>query len=266
MKVSIVIPNYNTGKYLGKCLESIFSQGYNDFEVIVVDGYSNDESEKVLTRYEHKWPGKFRWVLRDRRGEVDAINYGMGLTTGDIVAFLDADDTYEKDCFKWVARTFSDFPDVSWLYSKAKIIDSNDKEARRLISRAKEVLQSRYSYNSLLCVDYIVQPTVFMRKSLWEQAVLNNPAYKYSFDYECWLRLGHAGHKPAFIDRHLANWRAHSESISVQEYKAEARQALEIARRYSKANGKGWLLPIQWLVYVCTVGLYWLMSKSVEER
>jgi glycosyltransferase involved in cell wall biosynthesis len=255
MKISVIIPNYNSGKYLGKCLDSVFRQTYQDFEVIVADGHSTDNSAEILKRFQ-KLRKNLKVVYRVSKGTSDNINAGMKLATGDVVGYLCADDAYEPNCLETVAEYFRK-PEVQWAYGKSKIIDGEGREIRRLITKAKEIFQKRYSYVALQCVDFIVQLTVFLRRQFYQQVGEYNVDLKYGMDYDYCLRAGRVS-KPVFIDEYLANWRAHSESTSEKEHVAEAKQAFEIQKRYSK----WWLRSIQRKVRLLTILLYWVMSKS----
>jgi glycosyltransferase involved in cell wall biosynthesis len=254
MKISVIIPNYNSGKFLGKCLDSVFNQTYRDFEVIVADGHSTDNSAEILKRYQ-KLHKNLKVVFRESRGTSDNINAGMKLAIGDIVGYLCADDAYEPNCLETVAGYFRK-PEVQWAYGKSRIIDGEGKEIRRLVTKAKEIFQKRYSYTALQCVDFIVQLTVFMRRGFYQQVGEYNVDLKYGMDYEYCLRAGKKS-KPVFIDAYLAKWRAHDESTSEKEHVAEALQALMIQRQYS-----GWWLRLaQWKVCFWTILLYWVIGK-----
>lgn len=255
MKISVIIPNYNSGKYLEKCLDSIFRQSYRNFEVIVVDGYSIDNSIEILKRYE-KQHRNLHLLFTRTQGESSHINVGMEKADGDIVAYLCADDTYEPTCLEMVVQYFINSK-TQWVYGKSKIINGDDKEVRHLVTMAKEFFQKRYSYTALQCVDFIVQLTVFMRREFYQQIGEYNIKLKYGMDYDYCLRAGKKD-TPVFIDSYLANWRAHSESTSEKEHQAEALQALRIQRRYSRWQFR----PIQWIVYSLTVLLYWAMSRK----
>jgi len=254
MKISVIIPNYNSGKYLAQCLDSVFSQSYKNFEVIVADGHSTDSSPQILKRYQ-KLHKNLKVVYRESKGISDNINAGMKLATGDIVGYLCADDIYEPQCLEMVAECFKN-PKVQWVYGKSKIIDSEGKEERSLVTKGKEIFQKRYSYTSLQCVDFIVQLTVFSRKQFHQKVGEYDVGLKFGMDYDYCLRAGKVS-KPIFIGWYLANWRAHSESTSEKEHVAEAKQAFNIQRRYSK----WYFRPIQYCVYALTVLLYWIMSK-----
>lgn len=243
--ISIVIPTYNSEKYLDRCLQSIFSQSYKDFEVIVVDAFSADKTRIILSNYNVKL------VLRKPQGEPDAINFGMSLATGDVVAYIDADDTYNKDCFATVIKAFKN-PYTQWLYSAGRIIDSNGNECRSIITTIKKLFWSRYNYNTYILFNYIVQPTVFMRKVFYDYVIKGfDTSLKYVFDYDCYIRAGKYS-IPTFINYPLANWRAHSNSVTAQAPIETAKQAFEVQKKYSSFIFR----PIQYISYIANILLY----------
>jgi glycosyltransferase involved in cell wall biosynthesis len=228
--ISIVIPNLNTSKHLKSTLESIMYQEGAEYELIVVDSHSDDGSSMILDDYVHRFRGKMRLELMEREGQVAAINYGMSLAKGDILAFINADDSYERGCFKTVEQTLKN--GVEWLYGKGHVIDKEGLYTRGVVTAFKEIWQPHYNYRILTWFDYISQPTVFWKRSLWERIGEFNPKYKYVFDYEWWLRAGKFG-EPVFVDRYLANWRAHVDSLSVANTDKQIRQALEVSKPYA---------------------------------
>lgn len=249
--ISIIIPTLNAEKFLRPCLDSIFNQSYKDFEVIVVDGYSKDKTYDILKEYRQRFYRRLHMVFVRPQGQSDAINKGMDMAVGDIVTYICADDTYEPDCFSVVQSVFESQHKTNWLYGKAKIIDLNGSETRNIVTKAKELLQPRYSYHALKCVDFIVQPAVFMRAGFYQKIGKFDTNLKYVMDYDYWLRAGKA-YTPMFVNYYLANWRAHSESLSVRQYSEEAKQAFEVQKKYSS-----WIFkPFQWLVYMGTKIIY----------
>lgn len=95
--VSVIIPLYNKGKYVGRALDSVFSQTFEDFEVVVVDDGSEDEGPDIVRRYKDK---RLRLIQQDNAGPGAARNRGIRETTGHYVAFLDADDEWLPDFLK----------------------------------------------------------------------------------------------------------------------------------------------------------------------
>ncbi len=204
LKISVVIPSYNMGRFIGETIESILNQDYPDIECIVMDGGSTDGTIDILKKYE----GKIIWKSEKDRGQSDAINKGLKLASGDIVAYLDADDLYEKVCFQRVADFFRGSPDVKWAYGKCRIIDERGMEIRQFMTRFKNIWLRQYSYNKLLIADFISQPSVFWHKELSDEIGFFEVEEHHVMDYEYWLRAG-AKYSPGFIPYYLARYRVH---------------------------------------------------------
>lgn len=253
LKISIVIPTKNSERFLKQTLDSIVAQEYHNYEVVVIDGYSTDRTKDIVLQYP-----KTIFLRVAPAGEPDAINKGIGVTDGDIVAYIDSDDIYQPWCFHAVNEVFSrDFIRM-WLYGKGNIINENGQEIRRIVTVAKEFMQRRYSPSALACVDFIVQPSVFMRRELYDRIGQLRTDLKYSFEYDYWLRIAAAGYEPAFINRYLSSWRVHPGSISIQGYLEETDQARQIQRRY----GRRALWPVQDMIYYGTRALYRVMNGN----
>lgn len=95
MKFSIVVPVYNVEKYIDKCLKSLESQSYSNFEVIIVNDGSPDNSQKIIDKYVEK-DGRFKCYIKKNGGLSDARNYGLKHITGDYLLFVDSDDYLDK--------------------------------------------------------------------------------------------------------------------------------------------------------------------------
>ena len=93
-KISLVIPVYNTEKYLEQCLDSVLAQTFTDFEVICVDDGSTDKSIKILSEYQKK-DSRIKVVFEAHKGVGNARNVGLKMATGDFIQFLDSDDFFE---------------------------------------------------------------------------------------------------------------------------------------------------------------------------
>src|SRR5208337_241637 len=95
MKVSIVVPTLNQGKYLTECLESIYTQTYRDMEVIIQDSLSNDGTEAVRNKYTQMDP-RFRYCREEDSGQSDAINRGLAKSSGELCTWICSDDRYNN--------------------------------------------------------------------------------------------------------------------------------------------------------------------------
>jgi len=180
-RISVVTPSLNQADYLEHTLRSVLDQGYANLEYVVVDGGSTDGSVEILERYAERlaW-----WVSEPDSGHADAINKGFAHTSGEIMAWLNSDDTYLPWTFEVVAEIFSAFPDVEWITGTGSSWD------RR--GRLTGTTPYRKNVHDYLFGDYawIQQESVFWRRSLWERAGGGlNPAYRLAVDGELWSRF-----------------------------------------------------------------------------
>src|SRR5665213_2075693 len=120
--LAVVTPSYNTGRYIGPAIESVLAQDY-PHEYIVMDGGSTDQTVEVLKGF----GDRLKWVSQKDGGQSDAINQGFARTPGDILGWLNSDDTYEPGAFGAVAEFFAANPDVGLVYGDANYIDAAGK-------------------------------------------------------------------------------------------------------------------------------------------
>ena len=102
MLVSVVIPSFNNGAYVGQAVESVLSQGYEDLEIIVVDDGSTDNTREVLTAYQDS----VSYIYQDNSGAPVARNTGISAAKGEYIAFLDSDDTWEPGSLSTRMKVF----------------------------------------------------------------------------------------------------------------------------------------------------------------
>lgn len=99
--VSIITPSYNKGEFIEETIQSVLSQTYHNIEYIIIDGKSTDNTEQILKKY----PG-INWISEPDKGQTDAINKGMRRAKGEILAYLNADDTYLPDTVETIVNVF----------------------------------------------------------------------------------------------------------------------------------------------------------------
>ena len=127
--------------------------------------------------------------LRRDEGQADAINKGLELATGDIVAWLAADDAYAPGALASVAETFASNPHARWLIGRYEVIDESDQVIRPAVARYKERSLRRYSYRALLRENFISQPAVFWRRSFGQDVGALDESLHWTMDYDLWLRM-----------------------------------------------------------------------------
>lgn len=104
-KVSIIVPVYNTEKYLHKCLDSLVNQTLEDIEIVIVNDGSKDSSPEIVKEYMDKYPGKFLYASQENSGQAVARNKALDMCTGDYIGFLDSDDFVHLDMFERMYNT-----------------------------------------------------------------------------------------------------------------------------------------------------------------
>lgn len=126
--VSILINNYNYGRFLSDAIESALGQTYPRTEVVVVDDGSTDNSREVIARYEDRVVS----VLKENGGQASAFNAGFAASRGDVVCFLDADDVFLPEKAAQVAAVLAERPDTGWCFHRVRQVDLYSGETLRL--------------------------------------------------------------------------------------------------------------------------------------
>lgn len=246
MKFSIVIPSYNQGDFIGKTLESIFTQKGDFFiECLVFDGGSTDKTVEIIKGYELRIKNNefknlnkgitFYWQSEKDRGQSDAINKGLKKSTGDILAYLNSDDTYVDGAFEEVSDAFAKSSKKKWLTGYCNIVDQNDKPIRSAIAKYKNFWLRNYSYNKLLVINFVSQPATFWKKEIMEDDSFLDENLSYTMDYDFWLRLG-KNSDPIIVEKSLANFRIHGQSKGETAFFKQFKQDKETADKYCKNN------------------------------
>jgi glycosyltransferase involved in cell wall biosynthesis len=254
VKLTIVTPSYNQAPYIERTIASVLDQGYPDLEYIVMDGGSTDGTLEILKKYS----GQLIWRSEKDGGQSDAINKGLRMASGDVVAFLNSDDTYEAGALRTVEAYFVENPDMQWAYGKCRIIDERDREIRRPITWYKNLLLRTYSYKKLLAENFISQPATFWRRQLHDDLGYLNEDEHYVMDYEFWLRLGQR-YPAGVIADYLANFRMYDASKSGSLSNPQFSDELRIAQRFS--NGARLPILLHRVNYHKIVWTYGLMAK-----
>jgi glycosyltransferase involved in cell wall biosynthesis len=228
-KISIITPSLNQGRFIEQTITSVLDQDYPNLEYLILDGGSTDETIDIIKKYENR----LQWVSEKDKGQTDAINRGMNKATGDIIAYLNSDDMYEKNTLWKVADYFNSSPSTMWLSGKCRIIDENNQEIRRGATLYKNFFLRYYSFNILLITNFLCQPSTFWRKEVIRDCGLIDMTYTNAFDYDYFLRIA-KGHTPGIIDEYLAKFRVYSESKTSSNYiKVFMEEEIIACKKYS---------------------------------
>jgi hypothetical protein len=180
---SIVIPTLNQGPFIEDTLLSILWQGYDNVEIIVVDGGSTDETPSVLERYR---PWIRVLISEPDRGQSDAINKGFRRASGSIFAWLNSDDFYLPGAFSTVLRCFDAHPDGRWVIGSGDIVSADQRFLRHVPGREG-------SAQTLMAIEndcFLLQQSCFWSASLWQEAGgAVDEGLSLLMDYDLWWRF-----------------------------------------------------------------------------
>lgn len=210
MRVSIITPSYNQGCFIERTILSVLGQTYDNLEYILYDALSQDSTPSVLERYQDKIDVL---VSEPDRGQSDALNKGFRRATGDILAYLNADDCYASPTvISEVVKIFSENPDVSVIYGRRQII--ND-----LGYFFTETPFRPFNLDLIYLADYIPQECTFWRRSIFEKCGSNiDETFSFAMDYELWLRFLKHDAKFLSVDSVFGFFRWYSDQKSQSQW------------------------------------------------
>lgn len=260
MKITIVTPSFNQGAFIERTIESVLSQrGDFDLEYLVVDGGSTDETLPILRRY----GDRLRWTSAPDRGQSDAINRGFRGATGDVLAWLNSDDTYEPGALQRVVSALRQ-SGRRWCFGECRIVDEADRQIRPAISRYKGWVARRYSRARLVGRNFVSQPATFFRRDLLEEVGPIDESLHLAMDYDLWLRFAGVA-EPVFVPTPLASFRWHGDSKTGGTYVKGAWECFRIARSHAK-GAERLALASHLAHYVAQVAVYRALDLAAGLR
>lgn len=202
IKLSIITPSYNQGQYIEENIISVLNQNYSNYEHIIIDGGSTDNTVDILKKYSH-----LKWVSEKDNGQADALNKGLKIATGDIIGWINSDDYYEENIFASVVSNFSD-EQVDWVVGNLTRLLENKKLF--VPDKSKKV-----TYEALLRdPDIVRQQATFFRHSALNAVGGFNPTFHLVMDLDLWLRMAKIS-SPLMVNANWAYFRLHEAQKTV---------------------------------------------------
>ena len=231
--ISVVTPSFQQGQFIEETLRSVLEQQYPRLEYWVIDGGSTDGTLEVLERYHRRYPDVLRYMSEPDGGQAAAVNKGLNRVRGDIIGWLNSDDTYEPGTLAAVARAFRDHRASDVVYGRAHHVSRTG----RIIGEYPT--QPAFRWDALIHECYLCQPSVFMRRGIIDDGYRLDESLHLCLDYDLWIRLGQH-YRFSFIDRHLSRSRVYRENKSLRQQGRVLQEALDVIWRHY-----GWV-PLSW--------------------
>ncbi|MCP3959534.1 MAG: glycosyltransferase [bacterium] len=232
--ITVVTPSLNQASYIERTIDSVLGQGVPRLRHLVIDGGSNDGTVEILRRARQQYPERFDFVSESDRGQAHAVNKGFDRARGEIVGWLNSDDTYESGTFEAVAAAFSAHPEWDVLYGRGHYVGEDDRLLGVYPTRPE------FDWQTLAHECFICQPTVFFRRRVLDELGFRlDDSLQMCMDYDFWIRLG-KDLNIGFLDRVLASSRMYQDNKTISRRSEVYR---EIFRTVKLHYGR---LPLSW--------------------
>jgi glycosyltransferase involved in cell wall biosynthesis len=223
--ISIVTPSFNQGQFLEETMLSVLEQDYPNIEYIVIDGASQDNSVEIIRKYADRLA---YWVSEPDKGQTEAINKGFAQAHGEILAWINSDDTYSPGAFREAVTFLQSQAVVGAVYSDLHFIDESGRVVGQFPAAQTDLRRLRHGYV------HIPQPATFFRADLWRQVGPLDDSFFFAMDYDLWVRLAQVSQLQYLPGRVWANFRLHAGAKTVD---ADARCWPEMLRVHYRDGG-----------------------------
>ncbi|MCC7369328.1 MAG: FkbM family methyltransferase [Chloroflexi bacterium] len=220
-RISITTPCLNAARFLPFTLDSVLDQQYANLEYVVQDGASTDDTLILIEQYRNR----LAHVASEKdSGMAQAINRGFAHTSGEIMAYLNADDLLLPGALHYVAAYFARHPEVDVIYGHRVLINEHNAEVGRWILPAHD--------NAVLSwADYVPQETLFWRRSIWEKSGGNmDESFRFALDWDLLIRFRDAGARMVRLPRFLGAFRVHAAQKTSLELEHQGAHEMEYIR------------------------------------
>ncbi len=228
--VSVIIPAYNAGRFLGRALDSVCAQTYplEHLEVVVIDDGSSDETAEVAGLFAESLPGLQIYSQRNR-GVAAARNLGILVSTAELVAFLDADDQWQPDKISRQVAVFADNPALGLVHCGCDFVDSDghllpDWPRKSRLDQGDILLE-------FLCDFFLITSAVMVPRAVLDEVGAFDEALRVGEDNELFLRIL-AAYPAGCATETLLLRTVRPDSLSREDYDLDARVDLEIIERF----------------------------------
>lgn len=208
MLISIITPTYNREAFLPAAIESVLAQSYKEFELIIVDDGSTDNSRELINTYAEK-DSRVRYLYQENQRQSVARNYALSIAKGDFICFLDSDNYWPHDKLEKSLKAFEQYPDADIVYGDCITIDEQGSELHR-----NNMCRYSGKIAALLLKDnFVSMNTTMTRRKCFNEMGGMSGKRRVADDYDLWLKFS-ARYRFQYIPEFLAYYRVMENQIS----------------------------------------------------
>ena len=213
-KISVVIPVYNGSKYIEETLNSVLNQSYKDFEIIVIDDGSTDNTSEIVNRF----PSPVRLIQNKHNGKSFSRNIGIRAARGELISFVDADDLWMPNKLEVQIEYLKNHPEFEWIYSDCYIFEGSSEHIVDIWSRTAKKIYSGNILKQLLNDCLIPSPTPMVSRRIFDDVGFFDETFlrHQPEDWDMWLRIA-SRYPIGSINEPLALLRKHENSLTAKE-------------------------------------------------
>ena len=215
MRIAVIMPAYNAAKFIGESIESVINQTHSDWELHIVDDGSTDETRNIVSKY--LFDNRIKYYYQNNAGQASARNNGIKKTTANYIAFLDSDDTWEKEKLEKQIQYFDN--NIDLVFGASYIINSNGERQISQMTPGIGIYSGQFLINKLILGSFFIPIlTVIVKKDVLINVGLFNESksIKNAEDFDLWLRIALNGYSMMCISETLSNYRIHeNQSTSI---------------------------------------------------
>lgn len=229
-RVSVIIPAYNQARYLKQAIDSVLAQTYRDFEIIVVDDGSTDDTAAIAAAY----GGQIHYIYQENRGLAGARNTGIRAAQGELIGLLDSDDIWLPNYLKAMVKLANQYPTAVVYFCQARCIDVEGNDLPQIVGGKEFIPEALLS--EMLLSNFIIPSTVTLRRSVVVDVGLFDASLRSCEDWDMWLRLL-PEHEFAFTNEILVRYRVHESSLSANPTGMQQAKRSVVEKHYGLDDG-----------------------------
>ncbi|MCP2520499.1 glycosyltransferase [Candidatus Aminicenantes bacterium AC-708-M15] len=258
-EVSVIIPTYNRASFLKEAIESVLNQEYSDFELIIIDDGSTDNTKEIIKQYE----GKLKYYYQSHKGVSPARNAGLKLARGDFIAFLDSDDLWKKEKLKIQVEFMKSHPEIMVCYTEEIWI----RKGVRVNPKKKHKKYSGWIFDKVVPICLLSLSSALFRKKLFEEVGVFDENLPACEDYDLGLRIAckypiHLIKEPLIIKRG-----GHPDQLSKKYWGMDRFRIMALEKILKENLRKEWReLVIKEIIKKCTILANGCLKRNKKEE